>query len=515
MLPAQRQFVLAHVDRSLFTAFPTFHINAPPEITATSLTTSPSLRISSSRIISPARVAITDSGTMLHFCNAESKFIPGFTSYSLSRRINLTNFTPVRVILPSRLLTANPSTLYDCSMKIGMMADTYKPYVSGITSYIDLNKRALEKAGHEVYVFTFGDLDYKDDEPRVIRNPGLPLADTGFYLSLRYKTAAKKLLQTMDVVHVHHPFLSGRLAISYCRPAQIPVVFTNHTRYDLYAQARLPLMPEEVSHSLLQAYMPDFCEEMDLVISPSRGMEKILRQYGVESHIEVVPNGADLTSFHEAKPLARAEFGYKDDDILLVYAGRIAPEKNLRFLIQAFAGVSQIIPNAYLLIIGSGQKEHVEEVKPVPNEFGVQDRVRFTGLVPYHQLPSYLAMCDIFVTASVTEVHPFSVIEAMGTGLPIMGIDSPGVGDSVTDGETGLLATEAIASFTAKLTYLCLNRDLQKKFGAAARKASEQFSIERTTRIMLKHYTRLTQNTKPIKRKLDERLMEILEEFLK
>jgi len=400
-------------------------------------------------------------------------------------------------------------------MKIGMMADTYKPYVSGVTNYIVLNKQALEAAGHEVYVFTFGDLEYKDDEPRVVRSPGVPLADTGFYLSLRYKTEHKKLLQTMDVVHVHHPFLSGRLAISYCRPAHIPIVYTNHTRFDLYAQARMPLMPEEVSHGLLHAYMPDFCEEMDLVISPSPGMAKVLRQYGVESPIEVVPNGANLTSFHNARPLPRSDFGYKDDDILLVYAGRIAPEKNLEFLFQAFAGVSQVIPNVHLVILGGGQKDHMDAVTPIPGELGITERVRFMGMIPYDKLPSYLAMCDVFVTASVTEVHPFSVIEAMGAGLPVMGIESPGVGDSIVDGETGLLATEDIASFTAKLTYLCLNRDLHKKYGAAARVASNQFSIERTTKIMLSHYSRLTQNTKPIKPKLDERLMAILEEFLK
>lgn len=400
-------------------------------------------------------------------------------------------------------------------MKIGMMADTYKPYVSGITTYIDLNKRALENAGHEVYVFTFGDLEYKDDESRVIRNPGVPLADTGYYLSLRYKTKHKKLLQTMDVVHVHHPFLSGRLALAYCRPENIPIVFTNHTRYDLYAQARMPLMPEEVSLGLLQAYMPAFCEQMDLVISPSRGMEKVLRQYGVEGPIEVVPNGVDLTRFHNAEPLPRSEFGFTDDDILLVYAGRIAPEKNLDFLFQAFAGITDLIPNVHLLIAGGGQKDHMEAITPIPGELGIADRVHFVGMIPYDKLPSYLAMCDVFVTASVTEVHPLSVIEAMGAGLPILGIDSPGVGDSVVDGESGLLAKEDIASFTAKLTYLCLNRDLHKKFGAAARKASEQYSIERTTKIMLEHYSRLTQSTKPVKPKLDERLRAILEEFLK
>ncbi len=400
-------------------------------------------------------------------------------------------------------------------MRIGMMADAYKPYVSGITSYIDLNKRALEEQGHEVYVFTFGDTDYKDDESRVIRSPGVPIADTGFYLSLRYKTAAKKLLQTMDVVHVHHPFLSGRIALSYCRRKQIPIVFTNHTRYDLYAQARLPFMPEEVSQSLLQAYMPDFCSAVDLVISPSEGMKKVLRQYGVESHIEVVPNGANLKPFQTATPLPRADFGFADDDILLVYAGRIAPEKNLEFLLQAFAGVARAIPNVHLLIIGGGQKDHMEELKPLPGELHIADRVRFTGMVPYVQLPSYLAMCDVFVTASVTEVHPYTVIEAMAAGLPIMGIDSPGVGDSVTDGVSGLLSMEDIASFTAKLTYLCLNKDLQKRLGAESQKASEQFSIERTTKIMLGHYSRLSQIIKPLKQSLDERLMSVLEEFLK
>ncbi len=400
-------------------------------------------------------------------------------------------------------------------MRIGMMADTYKPYISGITNYIDLNKRALEKEGHEVYVFTFGDLDHPDDETRVMRSPGVPLADTGFYLSLRYKTAHKKLLRTMDVVHVHHPFLSGRLALSYCRRRQIPIIFTNHTRYDLYAQARMPLMPEEVSNGLLQAYMPDFCDAVDLVISPSQGMEKILRQYGVQSHIEVVPNGVDLRRYHEAQPLSRSELGFTNDDILLVYAGRLAPEKNLEFLIRSFAGVAQVFSNVQLLIVGGGQKLFEEEIKLLPNQFGISDRVRFVGMIPYDKLPSYLAMCDAFVTASVTEVHPLSVIEGMASGLPVLGIDSPGVGDSISDRETGLLATNDIASFTAKLTYLCMDKSLRTQWGNAARQASEQYDIARTTKIMLGHYMRLCENAKPVRQSLDERLMAILEEFLK
>ena len=394
-----------------------------------------------------------------------------------------------------------------------MMVDSYKPYISGITNYVEINKRYLELAGHDVFVFTFGDADHKTGEPRVIHSPGVPLSDSGFYLSMRYSRNAKKILQTMDIVHVHHPFLSGRLALRYCRPLHIPVVYTNHTRYDLYAQAYLPMMPDEVSTSLLQAYMPSFCKAMDLVITPSAGMEKILRQLNVDSHIEVVPNGVDLKSFHSAKPLSRADFGYKDDDILLVYAGRIALEKNLPFLFDSFKGISQAIPNVHLLIVGSGVQQYDDEIRSLVSAMQLSDRVRFTGRITYDKLPAYLAMCNIFVTASVTEVHPLSVIEGMGAGLPIMGIESVGVGDTVQDGVTGFLATHDQPAFTAKLMRLCLDLNLRQQMSYSARRASSAYAIEETTKVLLRHYEKLVMDSQPRKSSWRTRLRGFMEQF--
>jgi glycosyltransferase involved in cell wall biosynthesis len=108
-----------------------------------------------------------------------------------------------------------------------------------------------------------------------------------------------------------------------------------------------------------------------------------------------------------------------------------------------------------------------------------------------------------------------STVEAMGAGLPIMGVHSAGTSDIVEDGKTGFLSTESVAAFTAKLTYLCLHPSLRKQMGLAAREASQLYDIERTTKILLNHYTRLTQSTKPVKKSLDERLMTVLEEFLR
>ena len=396
-------------------------------------------------------------------------------------------------------------------MRIGMMADAYKPHISGITNYIDLNKRYLERAGHDVFVFTFGDLDYQDGEARVIRSPGLPLQDTGYYLSFRYNRAAKRLLQSMDIIHVHHPFLSGRLALRYSRPLQIPIVFTNHTRYDLYAQAYLPMMPEEISDGLLKAYMPSFCEAVDLVVSPSAGMEKILRGLDVKSPIEVVPNGVELEHYRKIEPLARADFGFGADDMLFIYVGRLGPEKNLNFLLRAFNGVAQAFDHVRLLILGDGPAR--ADIEALASDFGLAGRVRFEGMIPYERLPAYLSMCDAFVTASVTEVHPLSVIEGMASGLPVLGIRSPGVGDTVEDGVTGFLTDEDTAAFAVKMTRLVTEPGLRKKMGAAARQAASHYAIERTTQIMLKIYERLCYESRPRQRGLRFRVRTFIEQF--
>ncbi len=394
-------------------------------------------------------------------------------------------------------------------MRIGMMTDTYKPYISGITNYIALNKRYLEAQGHEVYVFTFGGLGYQDNEKNIIRSPGVPLGETGFYLNVQYSPEARALLKTMDIVHVHHPFLSGILALRYCRPRGIPIIFTNHTRYDLYAQAYLPLLPEAISDTMLETYMPAFCDAVNMVISPSPGMEKILRQLQVKSHVEVIPNGVEMHHFREIKPLARTEFGFSDDDILLIYTGRLANEKNLEFLLQAFNGVAQAVPKTHLLLLGDG----ASKAKLIQNaqKSKAVEQIHFVGFIEYEKMPAYLAMCDAFVTASITEVHPLSVIEAMGIGLPIVGIESPGVGDSVTDGVSGFLSDHDLAEFTAKLTRLCLDAPLRQRMGAAAHAASQNYAIERTTASMLELYQKVISETHLHREERELRLRKILD----
>jgi glycosyltransferase involved in cell wall biosynthesis len=372
------------------------------------------------------------------------------------------------------------------------MVDQYKPHLSGVTSYVSLNKRWLEAQGHRVFVFTFGDQDYEDDELYVVRSPGLPVNvnDRGFHLSLRYSPPARRKLLTMDVVHAHDAFLSGPLMLRYCLPAGIPVVFTNHTRYDLYAQHYLPAMvPDVVTTTFLKAYLPNFCAQCHLVVAPSAGTAEVMRTLGVQSAIQVIPNGVDLGPYAAPPPISRAEAGLPEAAVVLMYTGRLSPEKNLVFLLRAFFGVAAACPDVVLALVGEGGE--METLRAVAAQSGFSDRVCFLGRVAYAQVPAYLQLADVFVTASQTEVHPFSLIEALASGVPALGIASPGIGDTIVDGENGLLSSPDIAAFTAKLTRLVMEPETRRRMGQAARASAQLYDINRTAQAVLDAYQRL------------------------
>jgi glycosyltransferase involved in cell wall biosynthesis len=389
-------------------------------------------------------------------------------------------------------------------MRIAMMADTYKPHVSGVTNHISLTSKSLAEIGHQVHIFTLGQEPAAGDEPYVVRSPGVPLSDTGFFLGFRYTKQARRQLQSMDVIHVHHPFLSGRLALRYARPVNIPVVFTNHSRYDLMAQAYLPLVPDEVTETILETYLPMFCRQVDAIVVPSNSVREVLRQLGVEDPIEVIPNGVEIGPFRNADPMPRAPWGFSEKDTLLIYVGRVAPEKNMTLLLRAFAGVQAAYPEAALLIVGDGPVR--ADLEADVRQMGLGDRVHFTGNVDYAQLPGYLRAADVFVTASVTEVHPLSVIEALASGLPVAGIRAPGVQDTVIDNQTGVLAPDSLAGYTAKLTRLVGDREARAAMAAHAKASAETYDIGRTSALLADLYARLIKDG-PRRRASDWRVL--------
>lgn len=376
-------------------------------------------------------------------------------------------------------------------MKIGMVTACYKPVVNGVTRMISLYKTFLSAMGHEVYVFTLGTEDPVGDEPGVIRSPGMPLGDSGYYVAAGYSPEARHLLHEMDIIHCHHLFMSVEMAHRYGRA---PIVYTNHTRYDLYANA-VTNIPQPAADAIMRQIWPEFTDFADVVITPSESVRRVMLEFGVRRPIEVIENGVDIRPFQNpTHPLTKSDLGLPDDAVLFVYVGRLANEKNLASLISQFAIVVDLFPQAYLLVIGSGPDLDALQVQAA--ELGIARHVYFTGSVAYPELPDYLAAADVFATASVSEVHPLTVIEAMAAGLPVTAVQSPGIGDIITNGYTGLLTNQPDGGLAAAMTALATNSAYRQQLAENACRDSARFDITHTVNRTVALYERLRE-TRP------------------
>lgn len=377
-------------------------------------------------------------------------------------------------------------------MRIGLLVDVYKPFVSGVTHFVSQHKRALESLGHKVFVFTLGHTDYEDEELHVYRSPALPLTETGYQFGFVYSRLARRKVKTMDVLHAQHPFISGSLALTYGRRYGLPVIFTNHTRYVTLAQHYAPPLASDVSAALLEAYLPWFANQCQVVTAPTQAIRRLLREYGVTVRIPVIPNGVELSSFRAPPRLqTRAALGLPDEARVAVYVGRVAPEKNLPFLLRAFARVRRQLPAAYLLLVGHGPEE--DDLREQAAELDIAAHTLFTGRVDYEQVPDYLALADIFVTASVVEVQPLSIIEGLAAGLPAVAIASDAVSDTLTDGYNGLLSTYSSEDFAARWTTLLSDGDLRARLAANVQESSRRYDIHHTAAQMAELYEEVIQ----------------------
>lgn len=375
-------------------------------------------------------------------------------------------------------------------MRIGQLTDVYKPVFNGVTNSVSLHKRMLESWGHQVFIFTLGHQDYEDDELHVHRSPAVPLSDTGYHASLRLSRRARKEIKTMDVLHAHHPFISGRQAVSLGRRYNIPVLFTNHTRYDLQAGYYAPFIPKGLSRVFLEAYLPRFTGQCDLVVAPSRSAVRVMRKLGVTCPIEIIPNGVDLEAFREPRlSPTRAELGIGEDEQVLISVGRLGPEKNVAFLLRALAGICQLIPGTSLVLLGEGLEK--DSLRDQAHRSGIADRVKFIGQVTYDKVPGYIAIADLFVTASMAETFGMAAVEAMAAGLPVIGISSPGIGDVVEHGVSGLVVPEDVQAFVRATASLLGDETLRGRMSRGARAVSERYAITETSRRILSQYERL------------------------
>lgn len=374
-------------------------------------------------------------------------------------------------------------------MRIVLLSDVYTPVLNGVVHHVALLRRELAALGHAVTVIAGGTAQ-PDDDPGVLRYGGLPLGSTGYQIGWPTSGPIRAVLEQAEILHAHHPFVSGGIALRTAAHTGAPVLFTNHTRYDIYADVYLPAPLAVLGRKAVVAWMRRFLPRCHAVIAPSRGTARVVAQWSPQANLHVIHNGVDVQRFANALPAPRAALGLPSNAVVALYVGRLSAEKDVVHLLHWFRDAVDAGSPAHLALAGGGPQEAV--LSQILAEWDAHHarRVHLLGQRPYAEMPALLATTDFFVTASRSESHPLTLIEAAAAGLPALGIRSPGVADVVIDGESGLLAGNG-SDFVARFVALSINDDLRRKLGEKARAHSRTLSSQATARTTASLYESL------------------------
>lgn len=333
-------------------------------------------------------------------------------------------------------------------MRIGIFSDTYFPDINGVVTSLETLRLGLIERGHEVFVVAnhnkLFELEHSD---HLLLLPGVELKWTfNNKMSIPYNLRAEKIIESMklDIIHVQTEFGIGLLARRMAKKLNIPLVYTYHTTWEDYTHYINPMHMKTIekgSKNLVAILSKSLCKPARFVVTPSLKTKELLVGYGVKQAIKVIPTGLDLNRFrsteegHTKRLEIQKKYKLNDDQLVLIFVGRIGEEKGLDILIDAFVNLSDI--NVKLLIVGGGPQ--LKSYQDLIVDKGVQQQIILTDKVPNSEVPYYYQLADAFVSASMTETQGLTFIEAMASGCPVLGSDPAVLEELVISGETGFL----------------------------------------------------------------------------
>jgi glycosyltransferase involved in cell wall biosynthesis len=381
------------------------------------------------------------------------------------------------------------------SLRVAIFGESYLPYLSGVTVSTETLARGLGAAGHQVLLVAPrprnglqpGTAGAPGPEPAYAWLPsyqGPPPAPPGYRMPLPLPSDALRAARDFapDVVHAQSPFVSGLMARRLAQRRRVPLVFTHHTRFGDYRHYLGPLASPGAA--VTAAYLRDFWRGCAGIVAPGEDLaNEILAQLGDRRRpvVRTIPTGVDVAGIAGLDPIdPRAAHGWPAGSVVVAALGRLAAEKSVGELVDAFAAAVARDDHLRLLLVGGGPAEaSVRERIARPDLMG---RAALTGSLPRRDALALLRGCDLFASASRTETQGLVVAEALACGLPVVAVDGPGVRDAVRDGRDGCLVegTDAAARETGladALVSLAADPTRRMAWADAARDGAGRFDV--------------------------------------
>ena len=232
-------------------------------------------------------------------------------------------------------------------LRVGVFTESYPPVVNGVTTSVLALIEQLRIAGHEVFVFASHFPGYKDDSPNVTRFRAIVTKyERGYPLPL---PVSRRIISSigdmrLDLLHTQSPFLLGLVALQAARAYNLPLVATNHTLYTEYTHY-VPGFPQDWVKWTTRTWVGFYYRHCDAIMAPSEMAGKRLRsEYNIpDVPISTVPSGVPIppTVPDGDRDAVRAKYGIPLDAPVLMYAGRLAKEKNLEMLLESCRDVGR------------------------------------------------------------------------------------------------------------------------------------------------------------------------------
>lgn len=377
------------------------------------------------------------------------------------------------------------------SLRIGLFTDTYAPQVNGVSISLQLISEGLKKRGHQVTIFAPRFPGYKDDQSNVMRLPSLKyLNNPPIYVAVLGTPRSTWSLtrKHFDVLHAHSPLSVGLLAYLTASTKRLPLIYTYHTSITDYTHYVKFIGGTSVMKYAARWFSAASTNLGDQIVVPSPKFERLLHEQKVRRNIHVVPNGIDLSSFQTAKNPGsiRRKLGIKPDAPILLTVGRMDPEKRLDFVVDAFVRIAGHNPDVHLVFAGDGSARKSIESQALGTK--VKDRIHFLGMVARAELPDVLHDADLFLSASTTEVHPISVIEAIASGLPIVAVKDEAFEGMIENDQNGYMVPLNLETYADTISALLTDREKLTRFGKHSAALSEKYSIEGQVKALEKLY---------------------------
>jgi glycosyltransferase involved in cell wall biosynthesis len=328
-------------------------------------------------------------------------------------------------------------------------------------------------------------------------NVPMPVKGRGEYrLPTGLGSAVKRDLEKFrpDIVHVSSPDPAGHAALRWAQEHDIPVLASVHTRFETYPRYYRMAFLEPLVVRLLRR----FYNRCDALVAPSQSMIDELLAMEMHDDIGLWSRGVDRTIFSSARrdPEWRREMGLADEDVAIVFLGRLVMEKGLDVFAEAIVQLRRKQVPHKVLVIGDGPARGWFEAN-LPG--GI-----FAGFKTGEALGQALASGDIFFNPSVTETFGNVTLEAMASGLPVVAAGATGSASLVSEGVTGRLVvpsgnkdTDAVA-FADALAPYCTDPALRAAHGAAGETRACEYGWEAINQVVADTYVRLVEDRRAL-----------------